>query len=380
MSVQNYCDKCFSSTSLGATKCKKCGAFFKGKGRKYRVAVYVGGQRVSKVVDSLKLAKELDAAFKADLLRGNFDLIQKPPEIPTLGAIWDRYIKWAKEHKKSWLTDLKYYQKHIEPRFSKKNLDKISPIHLEKLKSDLKKGLNKRGVPYAPQTIKHQLVIIRRLFNLAAKWGLYTGPNPVSQVQLPKIDNQITEFLTDEQLTNLLIILDNWPKPDTVAFIKFALFTGLRRGELFKLKWSDVDFDKHLITLRKPKGGVTVTLPISSQAIDVINDLPRSSEYVFPGKDGEMRNNFSGPWQRIREAAGLPKDFRFHGLRHHFASTLVSHGADLMVVKELLTHKDAKTTQRYAHLAPGAVRQAAELAGKLISDPKNINKFSKQND
>ena len=87
---------------------------------------------------------------------------------------------------------------------------------------------------------------------------------------------------------------------------------------------------------------------------------------MFPGKDGQQRTDFKGPWQRIRKAAGLPESFRFHGLRHHFASTLVSAGYDLLVVQKLLTHKDSRTTQRYAHLSPGALKDAALKSGELL--------------
>jgi len=79
------------------------------------------------------------------------------------------------------------------------------------------------------------------------------------------------------------------------------------------------------------------------------------------------RYDFKGPWQRIRKAAGLPADFRFHVLRHHFASMLVSSGIDLTVVRELLTHKDMSTTHRYAHLQPDAVGEAALKSGELLT-------------
>ena len=237
------------------------------------------------------------------------------------------------------------------------------------MKTELRKGVNKRGKPFAAATIKHQLVIIRRLYNLARKWNLYDGKNPIDSVSMPKVDNQQTEFLTDEELTRLLDTLETWPFKDTVAFIKFALFTGLRRGELFKLQWDDVDFERGIITLRDPKSGKTENIPVSMKALDVLKALEVTSSFVFPGKNGKQRTDFNGPWQRIRKAADLPDGFRFHGLRHHFASTLVSAGVDLLVVQKLLTHKDAKTTQRYAHLAPGAIRDAALKSGDLL-DPE----------
>ncbi len=70
------------------------------------------------------------------------------------------------------------------------------------------------------------------------------------------------------------------------------------------------------------------------------------------GKDGKQGADFKGPWERIRKAAGLPEDFRFHGPRYNYASTLVSIGVDLGSVRELLTHNHAGTTERSAHFAP----------------------------
>jgi integrase len=371
MAIHIYCTGCYTSNGLNAKSCSNCGIVF-GRDKKYRVCVSVKGNRATRVVDNLTLARQKEATLKADLEREDMDIKKKKPA-PTLGEVWAKYLPWAKEHKKSWPADLYYYRTHIESRFGKKGLDAISPIDIERMKTELRKGVNKRGKPFAAATIKHQLVIIRRLYNLARKWEFYDGKNPIESVSMPKLDNQKTEFLTDEELTRLLDTLETWPFKDTVAFIKFALFTGLRRGELFKLQWDDVDFDRGMITLRDPKSGKTENIPVSVEALNVLKALDVVSPFVFPGENGKQRTNFSGPWQRIRKAAELPAGFRFHGLRHHFASTLVSAGVDLLVVQKLLTHKDAKTTQRYAHLAPGTIRDAALKSGELLT-PKRAER------
>jgi integrase len=366
MAIQIFCPKCKSNYGLDAKSCSNCGATF-GRDKKYRVCVSIKGKRITRVVDNLTIARETEAAIKGDMVRGEFDINRNGKKIPTLNEVWQRYLPWAKEHKKSWNNDLGYYRRHLEPRFGKKSMDAISPIDIERMKTELRKGVSKRGKPFAAATIKHQLVLIRRLYNLARKWDLYDGKNPIDSVAMPKLDNLQTEFLTDEELLRLLDTLENWHSQDTVAFIKFAMFTGLRRGELFKLTWDDVDFSRNMVTLRDPKNGKTQTIPVSSQALDVLRGIEPSSTYVFPGKNGEQRTNFSGPWRRIREAAGLPAGFRFHGLRHNFASTLVSNGVDLLSVSKLLTHADVRTTQRYAHLSPGAIRDAALKSGDLFT-------------
>lgn len=373
MAIHVYCRGCYTSNGLDAKSCSNCGAPF-GRDKKYRVCVSVKGERATRVVDNLTLARQKEATLKADLEREGMDIKKKKKKAPTLSEVWAKYLPWAKEHKKSWNSDLGYYRLHLEPRFGKKALDAISPIDIERMKTELRKGVNKRGKPFAAATIKHQLVIIRRLYNLARKWNLYDGKNPIESVSMPKVDNQKTEFLTNEELTRLLDTLETWPFKDTAAFIKFALFTGLRRGELFKLQWDDVDFERGIITLRDPKSGKTENIPVSMKALDVLKALEVTSPFIFPGKNGKQRVDFNGPWQRIRKAANLPAGFRFHGLRHHFASTLVSAGVDLFVVQKLLTHKDAKTTARYAHLAPGAIRDAALRSGDLLTPKRGEGK------
>ena len=326
------------------------------------------------MVDNLTIARELESSIKADMVREEFDisLHQAKKKPVTLNDVWEKYLPWAKEHKKTWRDDDYHYRKHLQPRFGEKSLESITPFDLEKMKSELRKGLSQNGRAFAPASIKHHLILVRRLFNLAVKWEMYQGANPVKSVEMPKVDNQITEYMSDEELSRLLAVLDNWPFDDSAAFIKFALFTGMRRGELFKLKWEQVDFTRSMITITgstpmdSPKGGKSSTIPICKEAMAVLEGLHRTSDFVFPGKGGKQRTDFKGPWARIRKAAGLPADFRFHGIRHHFASSLISNGVDLAVVGALLTHKQAQTTMRYAHLQPGALKSAATKAGELM--------------
>jgi integrase len=153
-----------------------------------------------------------------------------------------------------------------------------------------------------------------------------------------------------------------------------ALFTGMRRGELFKLKWDDVDFDRGFIHIRTPKGGKDQTIPLNQSAREVLEHHPKSdSPFVFPGRGGKQRTEIRRPIDRIRQAAELPKDFRpLHGLRHTYASMLASSGqVDLYTLQKLLTHKTPAMTMRYAHLRDDTLRRASDLAGDLINQVIN---------
>jgi integrase len=148
----------------------------------------------------------------------------------------------------------------------------------------------------------------------------------------------------------------------------------MRRGELFKLKWDDVDFDRGFIHIRAPKGGLDQKIPMNPSAQELLVQHPRTdSPYVFPGRGGRQRTDIIKQVNRVKAAAGLPKDFRaLHGLRHVYASMLASSGeVDLYTLQKLLTHKSAAMTQRYAHLRDEALRRASDLAGDLITQVMN---------
>ncbi|MBF0526930.1 MAG: site-specific integrase [Deltaproteobacteria bacterium] len=367
MAIFIYCDQCRTSSKLDAKECKKCGAAF-GRDKRYRVSAKVKGQTVAKLCNNLTIARETEATLKADMVRGTLGIKKKEKPTITLNELWEKhFLPWAKEHKKTWKIDQYNYGKHLRPRFGSKKLDSISPIDVERMKKEMRQETNQHGRCFTKASIKHEIVLLRRIYNLAKRWNLYKGENPTDRVEIPKLDNQVTEFLSDDEMQRLNDVLDSWPCRETVAFVRLAMLTGVRRGELFKLTWADIDFDRCLITLREPKGGKTETIPVSADALASLQGLDRgSSDYVFPGRNGGQRTDFKGPWIRIRKAADLPDNFRFHGLRHNFASHLVSNGVDLYTVGKLLTHKQTSTTARYAHLSDKRVRDAAELSGDLL--------------
>jgi integrase len=156
--------------------------------------------------------------------------------------------------------------------------------------------------------------------------------------------------------------------------MRLVLATGARRGEIFKLQWSDVDFERGFIHIRQPKSGVDQKIPLNQTAREVLENHPRTeSPFVFPGRGGRQRTRYPKGIDRIRERAGLPPDFRpLHGLRHFFASQLASSGeVDMYVLQRLLTHRSPQMTQRYSHLRDEALRRASDLAGDLLGQVMN---------
>ena len=143
-----------------------------------------------------------------------------------------------------------------------------------------------------------------------------------------------------------------------------AINTGLRRGELFNLQWADVDLVRKVITVegQTSKSGQTRYVQLNSEAINTLLEWKKQTDsaIVFASPvTGERFDNINKSWARLREEAGIT-DFRFHDLRHTFASKLVMAGIDLYTVKELLGHSTIQMTERYAHLAPEHKAEAVE--------------------
>ena len=217
-----------------------------------------------------------------------------------------------------------------------------------------------------PQTVKHVMGLLKRIVHYGAARELCQNLN--FEIEAVKVDNQKTEDLNPAQLRRLLEAIENSMDVEAKAIMRLALYTGMRRGEMFKLKWNDIDFQRGFIAIKNPKGGVSQKIPLNEQTRQVLEDHPKTSDYVFVRPDGEPFTDIRRRVNPIKQAAGIPDDFRaLHGLRHTYASMLASSGkVDLYTLQKLLTHKSPVMTQRYAHLRDEALRKASSLAGDII--------------
>ena len=156
--------------------------------------------------------------------------------------------------------------------------------------------------------------------------------------------------------------------------MRLALFTGMRRGEIFKLRWADIDFDRGFISIVAPKGGKSQVIPMNKNTEAVFKTIIKISEYVFPSRDEGPKKTIAKDLQAIKKEAGLPADFRpLHGLRHVYATMLASSGkVDMFTLQKLLTHKSPQMTQRYVHFRDEALRQASDQVDDILADAMNL--------
>ena len=289
----------------------------------------------------------------------------------TLSLLWDEYEKQQPDSK-AIKTDKGRFKMHLEPSLGKKEPHAIIRLDVDRLRITLLKKLK-------PQTVRHILGLLKRLVSFGVKRQLCQGLS--FHVDAIPVDNITTEDLTPDQLKSLLKAINESTDIEAANIMRMALFTGMRRGELFKLQWSDIDFDRGFITIgHDPKGGKSQKIPLNEQARAILESHPKTKANVFVRGDGMPFKDIRRRVNPIKIAAGLPDDFRaLHGLRHSYASMLASSGqVDLYTLQKLLTHKSPQMTQRYAHLRDETMKKAATLAGNIIElaatkaeDPEN---------
>ena len=178
---------------------------------------------------------------------------------------------------------------------------------------------------------------------------------------MEKVNNARVRYLTEEECEYLFESCPDWLKP----IVKVARYTGLRRENIVSLRWRQVDLFRKVILLDRTKNGDRLGIPLCETLLGVFKSLGKVrhlSGYVFVRSDGSpyQPDAVTVAFVRACRRAGIV-DFRFHDLRHTFASLLVQRGVDLYRVQRLLGHRDGRMTQRYAHLAPENLREAVAV-------------------
>ena len=187
--------------------------------------------------------------------------------------IADAYFDIKGPTLKGLTTDRNRYLKHLKPLFGKRSVSKITPQMVE----ELRKSLSERK----PATLWNTLELLRRIINFGVKTN--RCPNLAFQIEMPVKDNEVIEHLTPEETCRFLDCARTWPARDVGNMLLLAFFTGMRRGEMFKLQDEDVAFDLKLIRLRDPKGRKTLSIGMSSLVEELLQEQMAWRDEHFPG-------------------------------------------------------------------------------------------------
>ena len=287
--------------------------------------------------------------------------------IPTLSElVRDRYLPHVKSYKRSWQTDETVLRVHILPVLGSQYIDQVASEPIATLVQRM------RDKGYATGTTNRVVIVLRHIFNLARKWRVPgIGENPTAGIALaPDVNRE--RFLSVEEAQRLIASIEQDENEVARKAIMLLLLTGARRNEITHAKWEHVDCDKRTLLVPLSKSGKPRSIALNASAIALLRTIRAGvSPDIFPSPATDRPSpSLYFPWQRIRVRAGMP-DLRLHDLRHSFASFLVNSGVSLYVVQGLLGHAHTRYTQRYAHLTPDTLLNAAEtMSGVIASEPR----------
>jgi integrase len=336
-------------------------ALFQGQLDKYWYVVYRSDQRT--VWENVGKSSLGCDAFKASEIRAD-RMVARPTEATVLTFDQAFDIGYKRHFINNTCRDnyKSYYTKHISPILGAKLLSDIKNLDIEALRDHLV-SLNR-----APATIKQVVGIVRKVFSLMERWGLYWGKNPARRFSLPRKDNKRERYLTRDEVHRLLEALKE-RYPYLYQLSSVSLYTGMRLGEIGALKTEHVNLTDRTIRIVDPKNKSNRTVYIPETLLPIFDGLDLSpGQVVFKRpRDGTREINTSKVFQKVTTELGLNKGITdprdrvvFHSLRHTYASWLVSQGLDISVVGALLGHKTPAIANRYARVSPEAKRAALD--------------------
>jgi site-specific recombinase XerD len=333
------------------------------KGKHWYIDYYhKGHRRRKKVGTSKKLAETVLSDVQVKIVKEEYlgILEEKKVLFKEFSEIYKEYSKTNKA-RNSYARDLTSLNS-LQPIFESRYLFEVIPQMVEEYKT---KRLND-GV--TPATINRGVSCLRHMFNKAVEWG-FVRKNPVKWVKLLKEPPGRIRYLEVEEIERLLNAIDLIPRGAGKylrPIVIIALNTGLRKQEILKMKWKNIDFNERKITVNCTKTNEIRILPMNESVYQELKKVPQhiDSEYVFCNKKGVPYGNVRKSFESALELAKV-KDFRFHDLRHMrhtFASHLVMNGCDIRTVQQLMGHKEIKMTMIYSHLSKAHLQDAV---GKL---------------
>ena len=282
-------------------------------------------------------------------------------EIITLDEMLKEFLEYSETNNSKHQFEQNKYKIKVYKEFfgaDTKIID-ITPLDIEKLKQKLlKKGLKNSSVNryYSSLCKAFNLIIINKRLNML---------NPCKMVSKLKEDNEILRYLTEEEEERLMKELSEHLRPIVIC----ALTTGLRLSNILNLKWEAINLDMGFLEVLKQdnKGHKKIQIPLSEKFRAELQKIGiKKKGYVFINPDtNKPYTTIKTGFNKALERAGI-ENFRFHDLRHTVGTRLVSKGADLLTVKEYLSHSNLATTQRYMHPIKENMKKAVDILDSFL--------------
>jgi len=314
--------------------------------------------RKRKTTHRLDLARDWRKTQAADALRKDIRREKRQRAIPFKTFSAEYLEKWSRLEKKpsSYKRD-GYSVDRLKEYFGRKSITVIS-------RKDVERYVAHRRQTVSKATTNRELCCLKNMLRKAVDWE-YLTINPAWGVKQAKEEPKEFDYLTLDEVDRLLESC----LPHLKTFLILAIYTGLRKGELFGLEWRDVDLTKDnrgMITVRDTKNHETRYIPMNKKVRQAIENHPKRivdgkvCDAIFCNEKGRPLKDPRTAFRTSLDDAGIERQVRVHDLRHTFASHLVMKGVDMRSVAKLMGHKDIKVTMRYSHLAPEHLQAAVD--------------------
>jgi integrase len=287
---------------------------------------------------------------------------QKAAHGETVADLCAAYMeRYARPFKKSWEDDERRIRKYILPGWRNLKVAAIKRADVAALHSKIGKAHR-----YEANRV---IELVSKMFSLAERWGFLPedNKNPAHGIDHYKEEKR-DRWITPEELPRLAEAIDRDESPYARAALWLYLLTGVRKRELLRSRWDDIDWTRKELRIPETKAGRTHYVPLSEPAISLLTQIPRmeSNPHIIVGlKEGAHLVNIDRAWRRIRAAAGV-EDVRLHDLRRTVGSWLAQAGNSLHLIGRVLNHSSQATTAVYARFAQDHVREALEVHGQRI--------------
>lgn len=326
------------------------------RGKNWYIDFTFHGQRIREMIGpSRKGAEKVIAKRKAEIAENKFLDVRKDPGPVKFYDFAKEYLQWAKANKKPSSYDRELSRmRQVNTEFESKTLREITTWQIEKYKA-------KRKEEIKPASVNREIALLKHMFTKAIEWSK-VKENPAKKVKLLKGEVKRVRFLMPDQVQAILSNCADHLRP----IVTVAVHTGMRKGEILRLRRDQVNFAQGIISILDTKNHERRDIPMNGTVKDTLKAIEDKGPYFFCNGDGKTFANVRRSFETALRKSGI-EDFRFHDLRHTFASNLVMAGKDLNTVRELLGHKDLTMTLRYAHLAPNLKKAAVDDLDRILS-------------
>lgn len=340
----------------------------------FRAKIRIKGcPEISETFSTKTAAKEWAEKTQSDI-RGGMRLITREAKKRTVAELIDLYVAKVLPYKGNGAVDTKRHLEIWRQLLGKYSLISINPKMILEVREKVQ-NMETNGKKKSSSTVNRYMAALSVVFSYAVKELEWMDDNPISKISHLREPKPRVRYLSDEERDKLLEQAQKSTNPYIYPVICIALTTGARKMEILNLRWEDIDFTTNTAVLRETKNGeyrVLELVGVAKEELKKLYEKREKSPYVFPNHDGTGALDITYCWKDLMRSTGI-EDFRFHDLRHTYASHLAMCNINMTTMAEILGHKDLKVTKRYAHLSPGYKRSVMEFVAEKYFVKKDGN-------